>query len=299
MTVFDVYVNDRKLCRAGVGADGVLNAIVSWVKLIGDAARTARQFNDPLEETRLHVGGLHRDVHLKWNACELRVGDRVTIHVARAGRSDPPASRNRRNPRREREQQRRYYLQLKQQFEPASRAAAAAVDEEATSYLNVDLDLWSRVPLDPLVRAFGRRIVVLHVGEEGRRYTAHLELASATTDADRAIRTFVPLVDKLPPVARRLWTGALVREFNVGIQAGHHPHAFALNLQPATLHAVARVGARVGITVYAAAATRALVTSGSSGVSSDRPDRRTRTARGASRRAADRPSATGRRRRSP
>src|SRR6266540_2530922 len=42
MTVFDVYLNDRKRCRAGVGPDGVLTAIVNWVKLTGPAARAAR-----------------------------------------------------------------------------------------------------------------------------------------------------------------------------------------------------------------------------------------------------------------
>jgi hypothetical protein len=296
MTVFDVYVNDRKLCRAGVGDDGVLNAIVSWVKLTGEAARTARELAQPLEHARLHVGGLRRDVHLKWPEPELRVGDRVAIQITRSARRDPPVGRHRRNPQREREQQRRYYLQLKRQFERTSAAPAAAAEGEPTSFLNVDLDLRSRMPLDALVRAFGRRVVALYVGQEGRGYGAHLELAAALTDADRAIRRFVQLVDELPPSARRLWTGAQVREFNVGIQAGTHPHAFALNLQPSTLRALARVGARVGITVYAASATRELENSGSSAVSSDRPGRRTRTARGASRSAAGPSSATGRRR---
>jgi hypothetical protein len=38
MTVFDVVVNDRKVCRAGVGAVGVLSATVSWARLTGGAA---------------------------------------------------------------------------------------------------------------------------------------------------------------------------------------------------------------------------------------------------------------------
>jgi hypothetical protein len=64
MTVFDVYVNDRKCCRAGVGADGVLTAIVNWVKLTGLAAQAARRLKQPLEESRIHVGGLGRQAHV-------------------------------------------------------------------------------------------------------------------------------------------------------------------------------------------------------------------------------------------
>jgi hypothetical protein len=46
-----------------VGDDGVLDTIVTWVKLTGDAAEEARRSNAPVEETRLHVGGLSNDTH--------------------------------------------------------------------------------------------------------------------------------------------------------------------------------------------------------------------------------------------
>ena len=227
MTVFDVYVNGRKLCRAGVGKEGVLDAIVSWVKLTGAAARTARRLRSRVEETRLEVGGLAGDTHRRWPERNLKTGDRVVIEVVAATTFDPPV---REEPR-----------HLK-------------VTNENTTFLNVDLDIWSRSPLEPLVKAFGKKVCVLHVGKEGRRHGAHLELAASgdRDNADQLIRSLVSLVKKLPRSRRTLWNRAQVREFNVGIQAATKPFNYDLRLQQKTLDAMASVNARLGITVYGA-----------------------------------------------
>ncbi|HYN09876.1 MAG TPA: hypothetical protein VES67_21005 [Vicinamibacterales bacterium] len=257
MTVFDVYVNDRKICRAGVGRDGVLDAIVSWVKLIGPAARQARRLKSPLEETRLHVGGLRDGSHRKWPVPELKIGDRVTIQVLRAEAFDPPGRVERPDPARNERQEKRYYVRLKRKFEgPRSRRARPAArlpQEDETTLLNVDLDIWSRTPLEPLVAALGKRVYALHVGKEGRRYGAHLELARSghSRGADGLIRDFVSLVRKLPPRSRALWNRAQARDFNVGVQAGVKPFSYELPVEPQTLHAAAGVNARVVLTVYA------------------------------------------------
>jgi len=249
MTVFDVFLNNRKLCRAGVGADGVLDAIVTWVKLSGDAARTARRHKQPLEETRLQVGGLSRDTHVRWSQRMLRAGDRVTIALATSRTSDPPEQRKRDSPSERRRQERRYYLHLKEKYEP--RASKRRADDAKTTFLNVDLDLWSAAPLDPVINALGRRVIVLHAGKDGRRYRAHLELSGMARDADRVISRFVALVDGLPRTARDAWNRAQVREFNIGVQAGTTPHHYGVGLQPDTVRGVARINARLGVTVYA------------------------------------------------
>jgi hypothetical protein len=127
-------------------------------------------------------------------------------------------------------------------------------EEEDTAFLNVDLDIRSRTPLEPLVEAFGQKVIVLHVGRWGRRYGAHVEMANGghQQDADRLVRRLVALVKKLPRSSRRLWKEAQSREFNVGIQAGLKPRVFELRFQPATLESVAAIGGRIVITVYAA-----------------------------------------------
>lgn len=205
MTAFDVYLNNRKLCRAGVGRDGVLNAIVSWVKLTGPAAARARRERQPVEDIRLHVGGLAKGVHQRWNGSHLETGDRITIEVVEARAVDPPVAKVSHDPVQAAEQERQYYLRLKKKFEGETRRRQKqpppAPLTEQSRFLNVDLDLWSRAPLEPLVRAFGDRVIVNHVGKDGpRRHRAHLMLSDSgySDDCDRLLRRFADAVRQLP-----------------------------------------------------------------------------------------------------
>ena len=59
------------------------------------------------------------------------------------------------------------------------------------------------------------------------------------------------MLDQLAPHTKRLWDGATKRDFNIGIQGGTRPRAFVFALLPQTLAAVAHLGARVVMTVYA------------------------------------------------
>jgi hypothetical protein len=126
-------------------------------------------------------------------------------------------------------------------------------DEEGTTFLNVDLEVISRTPLDPLVQAFGRKVDVLHVGPWGRRYGAHVEVAGSgyRGNADSLIRRLATLIKALPQSARRLWDTAQSREFNVGIEAAAKSRTFELRLERETLMAVAGIAGRIVITVYA------------------------------------------------
>ena len=255
MIVFDVSLNDRKVCRAGVGRDGVLSAIVNWVKLTGDAARTARRLEKPVEEMRLEVGGLRRETQRRWPDRPLSIGDTVTIAVGSKGRVDQPQVEKRDDPAARQQQERRYYLYLREKYEGMARHSGGPprmVRHDETTFLNVDIDIWSRSPLQTLTDAFGKHVCVLHVGKEGQRYGAHLELARFARDADGVIRRFVSLVEQLPRPARTMWDQARIREFNVGIQAGTSPYSYQLHLRPETVLGVARVGARLGVTVYGA-----------------------------------------------
>ena len=240
MRVFDVFVNDEKLCRAGVGDDGVLDTIVTWVKLIGDAADEARRSNAPLEETTVQVGGLSNHTHQRWVQRRLTVGDRVTVAIASARKADPPTHIRRQNRKEDEER-----------YEPSQERRRQHSPSAETTFLNVDLDVLSRAPLDGLVTAFGKKVVVLSVGKEGRQHGAHLELGVSPSNADRTIRRFVNLVNSLPRSPRRIWDAARVRQFNVGVQAGTSPPAYELGLQPATLEAAARIGAQIAFTIYA------------------------------------------------
>ena len=128
--------------------------------------------------------------------------------------------------------------------------------EEEGSFLNVDLDIEAPYDLAPLVSALGPRVFDLYTGALRDGFQTHLELDADVTydlkDPDVAIQAFITLLEQLPPDAKLLWDGASKRDFNIGIQAGTKRPAFECALLPQTLGSIARLGARVVITVYPA-----------------------------------------------
>jgi len=98
MRAFEVYSNDRKLCVAGIGDDGVLTAIVNWVAKKGNG------------DLFLTVGGLVTPVreHVNWVRQDLAVGDTITVKIVEASSTDVPRSRKRSNPAEDLKQQKSY-----------------------------------------------------------------------------------------------------------------------------------------------------------------------------------------------
>jgi hypothetical protein len=121
-------------------------------------------------------------------------------------------------------------------------------------FLNVDLDIEAPYDLAPFVETLGDKVYDLHTGPLETGFQTHLELSGEAVqpeDAETAIQGFVNLLNHLTPDMKGLWDGATKRDFNIGIQAGTKPHAFEVSLLPQTLAAVAHLGARVVMTVYA------------------------------------------------
>lgn len=126
------------------------------------------------------------------------------------------------------------------------------LNDDETYFITVDLDIYSKRRLAPLVEELGRKVVVLHEGRWGSRYSASVELGSSwNKSADQEIRGLISLIRGLRSPARRLWNAAQTREFNIGIQAAEQAPIFELRLSPKTLEAVARLGGRIVVTVYA------------------------------------------------
>jgi len=81
MRAFDVYLNDKKVCTAGISGDGVMSLIVNFLPRHGS------------EDCHLTVGGLNsREMeHLRWvRRRQLSVGDRLRIEVIEATAVDEP-----------------------------------------------------------------------------------------------------------------------------------------------------------------------------------------------------------------
>jgi hypothetical protein len=150
-----------------------------------------------------------------------------------------------------------------------------------TDFLNVDVDVWSKVPLDRVVRALANKVSVHYVGRERRLFSAHFALASSHGHTpDYLVTHLATLLLGLNVAERRLWQGALRRHFDLGIQAGHRPFDHQVALSPGSLRLVARLEASIVVTTYAAPEHSALSRDGIVGRAPSNPAlQRTRVAR--------------------
>ena len=84
MIAFEIYLNDQKLCRAGIGDSGVLSAIVNWsAATMATGARNEGLF--------LNMGGLvtPERKHVSWiDQKPLAVGDRIQVSIVEADSVD-------------------------------------------------------------------------------------------------------------------------------------------------------------------------------------------------------------------
>lgn len=107
MRAFEVSLNSKKLCLAGVGSRGVLSAIVNWVT------------DESGGDLFLQVGGLvsPSDEHVRWeNQRRLRVGDTIEVKIVDAESVDPPKKRKRADRTQRLEQQKRYVREMAKQL---------------------------------------------------------------------------------------------------------------------------------------------------------------------------------------
>jgi hypothetical protein len=89
MKAFQVHLNGRKLCIAGLSEHGVLTAIVDYVSGHGR------------DELALSVGGLisSKEEHVRWvKRRSLRMGDEIQVKVIESESADRPQERHRRDP---------------------------------------------------------------------------------------------------------------------------------------------------------------------------------------------------------
>ena len=106
MRAFEVYLNDKRLCTAGIGDDGVLTTILDHVKGNGR------------DEVSLRVGGLVSPIeeHVTWRTLQLQTGDEVRIKVIESGKVDKPRKRHPRDRAAEKKYNKRYVRAMAKKF---------------------------------------------------------------------------------------------------------------------------------------------------------------------------------------
>jgi hypothetical protein len=105
MIALEVTVNAEKSLTAGVGDDGVVTTIVTWV---GGGPRGTK--------IDLHIGGLGNHENLLWANRDLQVGDVVQVRVVDVETPDEPFKREREAPALVERDRRRYYEELKKEY---------------------------------------------------------------------------------------------------------------------------------------------------------------------------------------
>ena len=122
-------------------------------------------------------------------------------------------------------------------------------------FLNVDLEVCSRVDLQGLVDELGEDVVNFHCGQVHGHFLATFEATVAHGDPNSLIGYFCTLVENLPADARRVWDEAFSKVFDVGYEGGSGPKSYQSELRPETIAAVARIGGGLRVTVYPASTT--------------------------------------------
>lgn len=146
-------------------------------------------------------------------------------------------------------------------------------DLSGPHFINVDLEVWSRVDLATFAAAVEPRGFVLHVGKVRRKFLASIEANCVRRlSPEQTIWALLEVVESLPARARRLWRQAESRVFNIGYEGGEFvslmyerpvgsgrwyprgPGKTAVpcetSLSPELLRAVAKVRGTIATTIY-------------------------------------------------
>ncbi len=118
-------------------------------------------------------------------------------------------------------------------------------------FLNVDLEVGSKVKLDVLAADMGDEVFVLYSGRlQGQNFLS-VETTRQHKGPDATIHRLCAIVERLSPAGRRIWNSAKKR-FDIGfeIPASAGFSRLGFGLQPDTVQRVGSLGASLAVTYY-------------------------------------------------
>ena len=119
-------------------------------------------------------------------------------------------------------------------------------------FLNVDLEVVARQPLDALIDDLGEDVAVLYHGTaKDNRWMVSFELNTGRTEsAESAIDGFCELLDYLEAEAKAVWDSAVSRTFDIGYESGTKPRSFQSVIHPQMIERIAALNAGIVVTIY-------------------------------------------------
>jgi hypothetical protein len=123
MICFDIELNGKHLCRAGVGDSGSIYSSVVWVGGSPHSPKRGGRTKAGVLELGVTggLGSLERQIHRQWVERRLRPGDTVSIKIVSAKSADRPRREQVITTASTRDLERRHYLELKRKFEPGAK----------------------------------------------------------------------------------------------------------------------------------------------------------------------------------
>ena len=116
-------------------------------------------------------------------------------------------------------------------------------------YLNVDLEIDSRVDLTPIVEAFGDDAFVMYNGEWGKFFRASFEVVNGA-GANEDIGYFCTLIEALDGEAKELWDNSFSKVFDLGFESGDTTQNCRTVLDPSVVARLGAIGATLAVTIY-------------------------------------------------
>ena len=125
--------------------------------------------------------------------------------------------------------------------------------EKTVRFLNIDLVIGGRFDRAPLVRAFGDEVFALdeRAPIDGVECLI-IELNKPNLDLPATLDRLVAWVKGLPRPAKRAWSNAARRVFDIGVLAGSGPNDTSWTISPEHVAAIAQLDAEIMLTVYGA-----------------------------------------------
>ena len=115
MICFEVYLNDEKLCRAGMEQASVITCNLHWALT-----------DQGVDEAGIDVGAGYDDpsgvfAHAHWlNRLDLKAGDEIRVKIVDSDKADEPLRYSITSPEELRERERQYYESVKAKFETST-----------------------------------------------------------------------------------------------------------------------------------------------------------------------------------
>jgi hypothetical protein len=150
-------------------------------------------------------------------------------------------------------------------IEAGSLSDLIQTDMMSMAFINADLEITSRVSLEPIRDAFalhGNRFFELHCGEKEpgcflASFEIHPESESSeetevyrSLSAEEKIAAFCDSISELEGIARELWEGSSRRVIDLGYATDDHCRAFHDGLSVAVLQRMAELKIELAMTIY-------------------------------------------------